>query len=73
MTFERERHIGRGHSAAVILDLQPRNPAIGDSHRNASRTRIDSVFNQFFERCGGSFDHFTGCDPIYELFRQATY
>jgi len=34
---------------------------------------VPGVFVLFFERCGGSFDPFTGCDPIYERFRQATY
>jgi len=73
MAFERERHVGGGHPASVILDLKPRNPALGDSHRNASRTGVDGIFNQFLERSGRPFHHFTGCDPIYELFRQATY
>src|SRR3546814_3943737 len=72
MAFERERHVGGGHTAPIVLDLDPRNPALGDSHRNASRTGVDGVFNQFLERGGGSFNHFARCDPIYELFRQAT-
>ncbi len=65
MAFERERHVGRGHPAPVILDFEARNPALGDSHRNASRTGVDGIFNQFLERSGGSFNHFTGRDPIY--------
>ncbi|MBB6425149.1 hypothetical protein HDC35_000870 [Sphingopyxis sp. JAI128] len=73
MAFEGERHIGGGHSAAIVLDLDPQNSALGDSRGYASRTGVYGVFNQFLERCGGSFNHFTGCDPIYELFRQATY
>ena len=73
MAFERQRHVGGGHAAAVILDLEPRNSTVSDSHRDARRPGVDGVFDQFFERCGGSFDHFTGCDPIYERFRQATY
>ena len=73
MAFERERHVGGGYPAPIVLDLDPRNPALGDSHRNASRTGVDGVFNQFLERSGGSFNHFTGRDPIYELFRQAAY
>ena len=73
MAFERKRHVGGGHSAAVILDLQPRNPAIGDSHRYARSPRVDGIFDQFLERSGGSFDHFTGRDPIYERFGQAAY
>ena len=73
MAFEGQRHLGSGHSATVVLDLQPRHPALGDSHRNASRARVDGVFNQLLERRGRSFNHFTGRDPIYELFRQAAY
>ena len=73
MAFERQRHVRSGHAAAVILNLQPRNSALGDSHRNATRAGVDGVFDQFFQRCGGSFDHFTGCDPIYQRFGQATY
>ncbi len=73
VAFKRERHVGGGHAATVILDLQPRDPALADSHGNPSRARVDGVFNQFLERRGGSFNHFTGCDPIYELFRQAAY
>ena len=71
--LERERHVVGRHPATVILDLEPQGPALGDSHRNASRTGVYGDFNQFLERCGGSFDHFTGCDPIYERFRQAAY
>ena len=65
MALERERHVGRGHPAPIVIDFQPQDSALGDSHRNASRPRIEGVFDQFLERCGGSFDHFTGCDPIY--------
>src|SRR3546814_8356143 len=50
VAFERQRHVGGGHPAPVILHLEPRNPALDDSHRNASRTGVDGVFNQFLER-----------------------
>ena len=37
------------------------------------RARVDRVFDQFLQRAGGSFDHFTGSDAIDQMLGQAPY
>ena len=73
MAFERERHVGRAHAAPVVGDLDPRQPAVAQNDRDATRARIDRVFDQFLQRAGGSFHHFTGGDAVDQMFGQAAY
>ena len=62
-----------GHPAAIVADLDPLEPALPQHHTDSRRARIDRVFNQFLQRAGGSFDHFTGSDAVDEMFRETTY
>ena len=73
MAFERERHIVSAHPAAIVADLDPREPALGQHDTDSRRARIDRVFDQFLQRAGGSFDHFTGSDAIDQMFGETTY
>src|SRR3546814_12123178 len=73
MTFEREAHVGRRHSTAVIDDIDQIDPARGERHRDPGRPRVDRVFDEFLQRAGGSFDYFTGGDTLDKMLGQATY
>src|SRR3546814_5646958 len=71
-TFEREAHVGRRHSTAVIDDIDQIDPARGERHRDPGGPRVDRVFDEFLQRAGGSFDHFTGGDTIDKIDRKST-
>ncbi|MEC3911150.1 hypothetical protein U5A82_11935 [Sphingobium sp. CR2-8] len=73
MPLQRQRHVDRIHATAIVADLYPVQPAMGQAYRDASRASIQSVFNDFLERAGGSFDHFTGSDTIDQMFGQTAY
>ena len=45
------------HAAAIVCDTDQCFAPIGDIHRNAPRTGVYGVFDQFLDRGGGAFDH----------------
>jgi len=73
VALQRERHIGRGHAASIVDDLDQIDPAGGQFDGNSGRPCIDRVFDQFLQRTGGSFDHFTGSDTVDEMLGEAAY
>ena len=73
MPFERQRHIVASHAATVVHNFYKIDATAFQSHRNPARAGVDRVFNQFLQRTGGPFHHFTGGDTIDELFGEAAY
>ncbi|MCY1179579.1 hypothetical protein D9M73_199860 [compost metagenome] len=73
MAFQRQRHVGRGHAAPVIGHLDQIGAPAGQAHGDARRPGVDRILDQFLQRAGGSFHHFTGSNAIDEMFWQAAY
>ena len=73
MTLEREAHLVRAHSAAVISDFDKVESARPKPHRQLSRARVERVFHKFFERAGRSLDNLARGDAIDEFRRQPSY
>ncbi len=71
--LERERHVGGRHPTAVVGHFDQVGAPARQPHRYPRSPCIDRVFDQFLQRAGGPFDHFTGSDTIDEMFGQAAY
>ena len=57
-----QRKIGSSDSAAVIRHTDERDAPILNVDGNTAAACIETVFNEFFDDCGRTLDHFTGCD-----------
>ena len=73
VAFQRQGHVRRRHAAAVVRDFNQFDATCTQTHRYISRARIDGVFDQFLQRAGWSFHHFTGSDPVDQIFREPSY
>ena len=73
MTLQRQRHVSRRHAAAVIGHLDPLQTAGNQGCVNSRRAGVYGIFDEFLQRRSGSFNHFTGCDAIDEMFGQTAY
>ena len=73
MAFKRQCHIRWRHAAPIIGDFDQINAACTQAHRYIARTRIDGVFHQFLQRAGRSFHHFTGGNPVDQIFGEPSY
>ena len=60
MALNGEFEIFRRHARAIIADFDELRSARGELYRDVGRAGIETVFEQFFQCRGGSFDHFTG-------------
>ena len=73
MPLERQAHLVRRHSAAVVGDLDQLESAGRKAHPDLSRAGVESVFNQFLKRARRAFDHLARGDAIDEFGRQPSY
>ena len=73
VSFERKRHIVRGHAAAVIRHFDAVYPSARERNRDLPRPGVDRILDQFLQRCGWSFHHFTGRNAVDKVRGQATY
>ncbi|BCI69477.1 hypothetical protein SPKIRA_03070 [Sphingomonas paucimobilis] len=73
MPLQRQRHIVGRHAASVIGHLDPTDPTLDKDDGDPGGAGVDRIFDQFLQRTGGPFDHFTGCDTIDEMRRQTPY
>ena len=71
--LQRQRHVLGRHTTSVVGHLDPADAALPDRHRDPGRARVDGIFDQFLQRTGGPFHHFTGRDTIDEMGRQTPY
>src|SRR4051794_28347831 len=72
MTIDREREIGRCHTATVVGDADFSSAtAIGEDIDPAG-AGIDGVFHQLLHHARRTLDHFAGSDAVDELFRELT-
>ena len=70
--FQRQRHLFGRHAAAIIDHFDCADAAVFEADRDPSRARIDGVLNQFLQRSGRAFDHFSRCDAVYKGFGKAS-
>jgi hypothetical protein len=68
-----ERHIGRRHAAAVVGHFDEIGAAAGQFHGDPGGPGIDCVFDQFFQRAGRAFDHFSRCNSVDKMFGETAY
>ena len=73
MPLQRQRHLARIHAAAIVAHFDAIEPPVGQPNRDAGCPCIQRIFDDFLERAGGSFDHFTGSDTIDQMFGQTAY
>ena len=73
MPLQSQRHIGRRHAATIVAHLNQINAAGTKTDCNIARPGIDGIFNQFLQRTGRSFYHFTGSDAVDQIFRKSSY
>ena len=73
MPFKRQCHVRGRHATAIVSDFNQINATCAQAHDDISRARIDGVFNQFLQRAGWSFNHFTGGNPVDEIFGEPSY
>jgi hypothetical protein len=73
MPFQRKRHFRARHATAIVGNFNEIDPAGRQSDFDSAAARIDRVFDQFFERAGRTFHHFTSGDPIDEVLWQTAY
>jgi hypothetical protein len=73
MAFQRQRHIVARHAAAIVGDFDQIEATRGQTHRNLRSPCINGVFDQFLQRTGWSFYHFTGSDAVDERVWKPSY
>ena len=62
--LESQHHFFGRHAAAIIYDFELAQAAIDQLHRDATRARVDRVFDQFLDCSRWPFDYFTGGNPV---------
>ena len=72
MAFQCKGHFIRAHPATVIGDFEAGQTAVNKRHCDSRSARINRVFNQLFEGCRRSFNHFASGNTVNERFRKAT-
>ena len=73
MPLQRQCDFIRAHAATIIGHLDQVEPACTQPDGDILCAGIDGVFDQFLQRTGRSFDHFTGCDPVDQCFGEPSY
>jgi hypothetical protein len=71
--LQRQLHVASAHPAAVVDHFNAVDAARCETDRDPPRPRVDRILDQFLQRAGRSFDHLTGCDSVYQMFREAPY
>ena len=73
MPLHGKRHLFRIHPAAIVGYLDAIDAAAREAYIDTERTGVDRVLDQFFQRTGRSFYHFTGSDPVNQIFGEPSY
>jgi len=71
--FQREPHVLRAHSAAVVDHLDQAGSAAGQPDRYIGRARIQRILDQFLKSARRPLDHLPGRDSVDKLGRQSSY
>jgi len=71
VAFQRQRHLLGHHPATIVGHFYAAQPAFGQPHRDRARARINRVFDQFFQRRSGAFDHLAGGNAVNQRIGQA--
>ena len=70
MALKRQQRVIPQHAAAVINDANQPPPAVFNFHANAGRTRIQRVFEEFFDYRRRAFNYFAGRNLVGYVVRK---